>query len=64
MEKKSKKKIMRIEEVDKGIPIARTWYHTGGKRELSREKENWRRRRRRRRGRWWWWVGYAARSRL
>ena len=39
MEKKSKKKIMRIEEVDKGIPIARTWYHTGGKRERRREKE-------------------------
>ena len=39
MEKKSKKKIMRIEEVDKRIPIARTWYHTGGKRERRREKE-------------------------
>ena len=39
MEKKSKKKIMRIEEVDKGIPIARTWYHTGGKRERRRTGE-------------------------
>ena len=47
MEKKSKKKIMRIEEVDKGYRLLAPGITRGGR---EREGERRRRRRRRRRG--------------